>query len=300
MISMALPPWPFSPGPAQLGDLEDAVKTDQVGWQDLVLAVVVLVVAFVAAYAVGRAVERWLARPGSQSRAIAALAVRIVRWAIVIIGIALALSLVGLKFGWFTITLAFVAIGLIFVLKPQIESLSSAVALTVRPAFDIGDEIEVQEHVGEVIDITSRSTIIRRRDGRRVHIPNRAMLEETIVVWTTEQARRSTIDFKVREDVDLELVRERVLSAVGSLPSVSAEPAPRLLARGIDGGAVELEVRFWHASRIAEGNAAKDQVARATLGELRRLGVSTDVDTLTVDVRDQAAEPGPDTPGPTD
>ena len=284
--------WLGDLGPAQLGDLEDAIQTESVGWEDVVLAVVILAVAFLAAYAVGRVIERWLARPGSQSQAIAALAVRIARWTIVVIGVALALSLVGLDFGWLTITLAFFAIGLVFVLKPQIESLSSAVALTVRPAFGIGDEIEVEGHVGEVIDITSRSTIIRQRDGRRVHIPNRAMLEETLVVWTTERARRSAIDFRVPEDVDIERLEERVLAAVAECPAVGADPAPRMLARGLGDGAIQLEVRFWHESRIATGNAARNQVARATVAELRRVGVGTGVDSLVVDVRRDRARPG--------
>lgn len=284
------------PLPAQVGDLQGIVETEGVSGRDVVAALAVAGATALAAFLVGRLVHRAIGRPGTQSQAVAALAARIVRWAIILVGASWSLSLVGVNLGWFTLAviLLLVAVGLI--VRPQIESIGASVVLTTRPAYQIGDEIEVLDQRGEVVDVTSRSTVLRLRDGRRLHVPNTTMLTEPVIVSSTAQPRRSTLELAVEERSDIDALERLVLDALARLSEVLAEPPPRVLARGIRGGAVHLEVRFWHGSRIVEENRARDRAVRAIGAALTAAGIPSAMDQITIFPASAPDDPG--VPGP--
>lgn len=259
--------------PAQLGDLQGIVETRGVSGGDIVAGLAVAAVTGLAAFVIGRLVRRAIGRPGTQSQAVAALAARLVRWAIVLVGGSWSLSLVGVSLGWFTLAVVLLLVAVGLVVRPQIESLGASVVLTTRPAYTIGDEIEVLGRRGEVVDVTSRSTVLRLRDGGRFHVPNATMIAEPVVVSSTAQPRRTTLELAVAERTDVSAVEHAVLDALTAVAEVLAEPAPRVLARGIRGGAVHVEVRFWHGSRIAEENRARDRAVRAVCTALAAAGI---------------------------
>lgn len=65
-------------------------------------------------------------------------------------------------------------------IRPIVESFAISVVIASRPAFDVGDEIGVGGVVGEVLEITERSVVVRLRDGARVHIPNGEVMSERV------------------------------------------------------------------------------------------------------------------------
>jgi small conductance mechanosensitive channel len=120
----------------------------------------------------GWATRKWLSRPGSPSAEVAALAARLARW-VIIIGTACVLSFVGVSIGWLATTVVAMLAVVFLIVRPQLEGLAAAVVVTTRPAFGVGDEVQVDKWRDEVVEVTSRSVVLRTRDGRRVHLPQR-------------------------------------------------------------------------------------------------------------------------------
>jgi small conductance mechanosensitive channel len=269
-----------------LGDLEGAIDTSGITWADIVAAVVVAVATIAVAWVAGRLTRRYLARPGTGSLQVAALGARAARWAVYFIGAAWSLSFLGASVSWFAITLALVGVLVVMIARPMLEKFAAGVALTTRPAFGVGDDVGIGDFKGTVLEITNRSTVLRLRDGRRVHIPNTDVVGETIVVYTTDQKRRTSVDVEVDGRHSVAEVEAVLLGALADTEAVAADPPPRIRARGF-GNAVSLSVRFWHESGLAAEGEALDQAVRAMSVALRGAGMALASESLVV-----AVEPG--------
>ncbi|MCB9802032.1 MAG: mechanosensitive ion channel [Pseudomonadales bacterium] len=57
----------------------------------------------------------------------------------------------------------------------------------------MGSEILYNSLKGEVIDMNARSIVMRTRDWKTVHIPNRTFVEQSFVLYTKSGRRRSSI-----------------------------------------------------------------------------------------------------------
>jgi small conductance mechanosensitive channel len=255
-----------------LSDLEGALDTSSVSGTDVVAALVVAVATVAVALLVGRFTHRYLTRPGTHSLQIAALGARVARWIVIFIGGAWSLSFLGASANWFAITLALVGVLVVLIARPMLEKFAAGVALTTRPAFGVGDDIGVKDYKGTVLEITGRSTVLRLRDGRRVHIPNTDVVGETIIVYTTDQRRRTSVDFEIDGRHAVADVEAVLLDALAGAEAVASNPPPKVRARGF-GNAVSLSVRFWHESTLAAEGEALDQAVRAMSVALRDAGM---------------------------
>lgn len=267
-----------------VSDVQGVIDTSQVSTTDVVVAAAVAVGTVLVAWLVGRVTRRYLSRPGTSSLQLAALGARASRWLVVFVGFSWAASFVGADASWFTITVALVAVLAVLVTRPLLENFAAGVALTSRPAFGIGDDVGIKEFEGTVLEITGRSTVLRLRDGRRVHIPNTDVVDETIVVYTTDQKRRTSVEFEIEGSHTVAEVERVILNGLANTRAVASDPPPRVRARGF-GDAVILSVRFWHDSALGDEAEALDQAMRSMSAALREAGMTLAPRSLAVDLR---------------
>lgn len=253
--------------------LDQALTGQDLTNTDFAAALGVFVIGTLVAYLVGRGASAYFGRPQRRSQQVAKLLARLMRWCIQIIAVVWTLSILGLGLGWLTIIVGLVAVAVVLAAKPLAENLAASWVLVSRPAFAIGDEVEIEEYRGEIIEITERSTILRLRDGRRVHIPNTEVVQQIVVVYTTDQARRTSLNVTVHHKTDIDEAERVILAALAGQPAILADPAPNVRARDLTYG-VRLSVRFWHDSRISEGNRAQDQAVRAIKTAFSRNGIA--------------------------
>lgn len=175
---------------------------------DVIVALVVLGGGVLLSWLLGRALRSALGRPGGPNEQVEKLIGRVVQWGVIAVAVAWSLSILGMEVGWFSlfVLLALVIVG--FSLKPLVDSFAVSVLIASRPAFSVGDEICVDDVLGEVIEITERSVVLRERDGTRVHVPNVTVLSKTVTVYSTESDRRSTVDVKLAAGTDVEHARK--------------------------------------------------------------------------------------------
>jgi small-conductance mechanosensitive channel len=253
-----------------IDQLDEAFTGQPVTAADVVAAVIVLFASFACAWLIGRMLRRYFGRPGRQSDQMAKLLGRVGQWGVAALGLGWALSIVGLDIGGvsFFILASLLIAGL--AIRPIAESFAISVAIASRPAFGVGDEIGVEGVVGEVLEITERSVVVRRRDGARVHIPNADMISERVTVFSTDAERRSTIDVKLDYHTDIDTadhVIRAALSDVDGLIRIGSIRATSL------NGCVQLSIRFWHESSIDAANQTADAVVRAVHTAFGKAGI---------------------------
>ncbi|MGI9603114.1 MAG: mechanosensitive ion channel family protein [Acidimicrobiales bacterium] len=252
------------------GSIDEALAGEQLDGESLLAAGAVLVVGFFVAWLIGRWRRQRLARYKDHTRQLVGLTLRVSQVLVLAVSVGWALTTLGADIGWLTVVLLAFGVIAVLALRPIIEGMGASAALVTRPAFSVGDEIAVDDLVGEVLEITNRSTVLRLRDARRVHIPNVNMLSKTVTVYTVDQLRRSDVDVAIGFGNDIDHVEEVLRAALSELDTI--ERVGSMRARSIGLG-VQLSVRFWHPSSIQEGNEAIDDAVRTIVATLEREGI---------------------------
>jgi small-conductance mechanosensitive channel len=234
-------------------------------------AAITLVLAIIVAFLVDRLVigrgTRVAARmtDGGVSRA-AHTRLRVVRRlvfvAILVIGIALALSQFGQIKRLATGILASSAVlGLVigFAARQSLGNMVAGVMLAVTQPIRIGDRVTFEETTGRVDDITLTYTYIDPGDGRLVVVPNESIVSGTVFNHSTgDRAAPVTVSAWVPVAADLERA-EQALKEAGADSVRVAEWTP-------DGLRLEVKVATERdRTRVGDEEAALRERAQAAL-----------------------------------
>ncbi len=173
----------------------------------LVAATPLLVIAFaivlLAAW-IGRGLSRrmrWMARVHSNNPYMEALLRRTVQGAITLIGILVALDLLGASSLVGAVLGSAGVIGLVlgFAFKDIAENYIAGILLSLRRPFAPGDHVVVDRvHEGKVVALTSRTTLLMTLDGNQVALPNALVFRSVVLNYSENPKRR--FDFIVPLD----------------------------------------------------------------------------------------------------
>jgi small conductance mechanosensitive channel len=237
------------------------------------LAAVVLITSIFVARYVRRRLRRQLTAYDGVDKNAGSMVSRLAGWAVVLVGLILGLSILGVDMVPVTIILILIAAFLFLSARSLIENWGAGLILQARGPYRIGDRIESNGYVGYVEQTNLRSVIIREGDGRIVHIPNADVLKNPLVNRTGHEGRRrSAIEFKVAYDTDLPSSMQLLTQAASTVDGVQAEPTPTAWIISLDDSAVVLELRFWHDH--ADRHRVRSDVAEESLKRLTGAGVS--------------------------
>jgi small-conductance mechanosensitive channel len=267
--------------------IEQAVDTAGVTGWDVFAGLLVLVLTWPVALAVGRITKRAIRRVPGVPEYVLNLAKRGAQILTSIVGVAISMSLFGVNVGWFTVTVALVLILAVLMLRPLIENLAGGLLLQTRPSFRIGDEIETKGVRGEVTEINARTTVIQTRDWEVVHIPNDDVLSEVITVLTALERRRSTIELEIEYGADIAETTRLLVEAASGVDGVHADPPSHIRARGFGTGTYILSLRWWHDPDSSSAGRTLDGVVRAVKRVLDEAGIALPSPELIVRQPDQ-------------
>ena len=243
------------------------------GW-DLLAALLVIVVSVPVARLIAAAIRRAFNRAGMVSNDAAADVGRVAKWLVYLIGVAIALSIVGVNIGFLSVLFAFTLILGALAVKPMIENSASGILLLSRPEFSIGDQIRTTEFRGIVEEISSRTTRLRRDDGVVVFVSNNQVLGNPITVYTASDSRKGSFDIRISARVDLDEVTSVVMDAVTSVDDVVADPPPAVQAAAVTDDAITLTISYWYPTTFQTGSSVTDGVIRATMAALQQADIA--------------------------
>jgi small conductance mechanosensitive channel len=240
---------------------------------NLILAVAAIGVSIVVARYVRRAIRRKLAGYEDVDQYAGATIGRVAGWSIVLLGVILALSIMGVDM----VPVALILIlGLAFLIlsgKSLIENWAAGLVLQARAPYRPGDRIETGGFVGDVELTNIRSVVLRQGDGQVVHVPNIDVLRKPLVNRTGDDAgRRSSLNFGVAYGSSVNEVERILKEAAASVEGVREHPAPSAWISSMGDTTIIMELRFWtdYAARFTVPSAVADE----TLSRLDASGVS--------------------------
>lgn len=214
------------------------------------------------AFPVGRIVQRVVRRgfrkvPDVPTILIADIG-RFAKWSVYLVAVAIALGLVGVDIGW--------------------------IVLTIRPAFTLGDQIEVLGQRGTVTEIGTHSTVLKSVDGIESHLPNNTIIGQTINVYTAFDARRSEFKVSIASGTDLASALQAITKGVASAKGVVSDPAPETLATDFEQDALIVTARFWYSSSEISDSSVKAAVIESVDQALNEAGIVPGGPTTGIDI----------------
>jgi small-conductance mechanosensitive channel len=228
-------------------------------------ALALLALTMVFASLVGRWLRRMIAARGDVQQA--ALVARLVAWAIVALGFAGALEEMGFKLnvvlgaaGVFTVAIGFAA-------QTTLANLISGFFLFGERPFRVGDTLEVDGLIGEVLSVDMMSTTLRTGDNRFVRIPNELVLKTKIINHTRFPLRRLEMTVAISHHEDFEKVRAVLLEIADRTEHCLSEPAPSVFVSSLGETSAQVQLWFWarteNLQKLKEAVTAEIQAALA-------------------------------------
>lgn len=212
----------------------------------IIIAIVVIIVFFILAGIAGRTLKRNLLKRMSDQLLPAFLA-KIFRWIIVLVGIFIAVNVLG--FGGLASGLiaGLGASALIvgFAFKDIGENFLAGMILAFNRPFDIGDVIVSQDFMGTVAGVDMRMTTIKTFDGNDVFIPNAMIIKNPLVNYNRAPTRRHEFVVGVEYSSDLGKAVEAIQSVLNANSEVMDDPRPDVLLDEFGASSINIIVRFW-------------------------------------------------------
>lgn len=188
-----------------------------------------LFLVWLAGHYLRRAFDRYAATRESTLRPAIYTVSRITYYLLVVTGLLVALSLLGIPMSRFAVFAGAIGVGLGFGLQAIFSNFISGLILLFDGSLKVGDFVELESGVtGEVSDINIRATRITTNDNIEILVPNSEFVTGRVVNWTHQEAsRRMRISFGVAYGSDKETVRKAALEAAAEVPATLTTDGPR-------------------------------------------------------------------------
>jgi small-conductance mechanosensitive channel len=166
-------------------------------------------------------------------------------YAIVVAGLAIALSVMGIDLTALTVIIGGLSVGLGFGLQELINNFVSGFILLSERSLAPGDVIEVDGAIGTVQKIGLRTMQIVTPDDVELIIPNGHLLGSTVMSYTHNSPEmRVHIGVSAAADHSPREVQATLIEAAQH-PEVLAAPAPAALLAELEGDTIRYDLEFW-------------------------------------------------------
>ncbi|MBB1087841.1 mechanosensitive ion channel [Lysobacter sp. SG-8] len=167
-------------------------------------------------------------------------------YALLLVGLLVALSAAGFKVGQLTFIFGALGVGIGFGLQTVVNNFVSGLILMFERPIQPGDVVDIGTTSGNVREIGMRATTIKTFEGADVVVPNGSLLSENLTNWTLrDMFRRIEVKFGVAYGADPEQVIELIMGVLASEPGVSTHPEPRVFFMEFGASSLDFSARAW-------------------------------------------------------
>jgi small-conductance mechanosensitive channel len=211
----------------------------------LLFGAAVVLVALVLANLFGFWTQRLLRARGAEQGAQFAIA-KIVRYAVITIGLIAGFDTMGVRFDALIAASAVVAVGIGFGLQNIAQNFISGLILLIERPVRHGDFVRVGETLGTVEDIGLRATHIVSRDQVTIIVPNSALVGAEVINHS-----RPTTNLRIRIAVgvgygtDTDHVKSVLLDVAKNDARVLNEPPPEVRLEDFGESALNFALLCW-------------------------------------------------------
>jgi small-conductance mechanosensitive channel/uncharacterized membrane protein len=192
---------------------------------------------------------------------------RLLHYFLVVVGLLMALSLLGVRLESFLVLGGALGVGIGFGLQHVANNFISGLILLFERPIKVGDTVVVEKEWGRVKRIGLRSTVIETFDRSELIVPNAQLVSSTVINWTlSNPMARIRIRIGVAYGTDLAKALSLLVEAAKANPKVLEDPSPNALITGFGDSSMDLELHAW-VGDIKERLLAQSEICK----EIERL-----------------------------
>ena len=195
---------------------------------------------------VQKIIERALEKSHLQiSELLRRMVVSIVRNLIIILGVLIALSQLGISLGPLLAGLGVAGFVIGFALQDSLSNFAAGMMILIYRPFDVGDLIEAGGVSGKVSKMSLVNTTILTLDNQTIVVPNNKIWGDVVKNVTAQTMRRVDMMFGISYSDDIPKTEKVLQEIVDSHEKVLAEPAPIVRLHELADSSVNFVVRPW-------------------------------------------------------
>lgn len=197
----------------------------------------------------------------------------ILRYLLILIGVMIAFSAVGIgwsKMQWLAAALTF---GLAFGLQEIFANFISGLILLMERPMRVGDIVTVGDVSGTVTRIRMRATTILDFARKELVVPNKEFITGRIVNWTlSDPVLRLDLNVGIAYGSDIAKARRTLMKIARANKNVLDDPSPQVVFMGFGDSTLNFQLRLFlpHVDRRVE---TMDTVHEAIDREFRKAGI---------------------------
>jgi potassium efflux system protein len=170
----------------------------------------------------------------------------LIHYALVFVGVLLALAVLGIDLTQITIMLGALGVGIGFGLQQVVNNLVCGIILLVERPIRVGDYIEHGNQWAEVKKIGLRATRVLTFDRADIWIPNGDLITREVINWTfSDRFARLKLPVGVAYGTDTDQVLKILMEVANEDKAVVQYPAPYAFFNGFGDSSLNFELRVY-------------------------------------------------------
>ncbi len=194
----------------------------------------------------------------------------IFRYVIGVVGLVIAASMAGLRWGSIQWLVAAMTVGLGFGLQEIFANFVSGLIILFERPIRLGDTVTIGDTVGTVSKLRVRATTITDWDRKELIVPNKEFISNRLVNWTlSDQILRVVLRVGIAYGSDTERAEKVLLDIAKKQPLVLSDPPPKVIFTGFGDSSLDFELRLyisgighyldvWHGMNMAIDKAFRE------------------------------------------
>jgi small conductance mechanosensitive channel len=211
----------------------------------LLLAALILFLFWIGYRATRASLRQIMRRAHFDQSLIELLIDNLYRSALVVVAIVVAAGQVGINILPAIAGIGVVGVALGFAAQDSVANMISGFLIFWDKPFRVGDYVSVQEQYGRVTEITLRTTRIRTPSNSYVVIPNRKMIETTLINHSKNGGMRVEVPVTIESGESIQRARDVLLAAARRVEGVVPSPEADVVVKALGPIGSELVVRVW-------------------------------------------------------
>jgi potassium-dependent mechanosensitive channel len=212
----------------------------------IILAIIGLAAGLFIAKTFARIIKIHLGRRFSVDTARAAFLEKVLYYFLLALVVLTTLNWLRIPLTAFAFLGGAIAIGIGFGAQTLMNNFISGLILLAEQKIKIGDLIDVDGHLGRVINLGTRCSRVRKFDGVDVLVPNSYLLEKNVINWTlSDPHHRYDFVIGVSYGTPTELVISTLSEALGAQSEVLKDPAASVVFEAFGDNALTFHLYYW-------------------------------------------------------
>jgi small-conductance mechanosensitive channel len=190
--------------------------------------------------------------------------VRLMHYALVLVGFLIALSALGFELKNVTIIGGALGVGIGFGMQAIVSNFVSGLILLFERPIKVGDVIQLSDgQQGRVLNLGLRATTVQTFDRAEIVVPNADLIANQVTNWTLgDRGMRLSIPVGAAYGSDVETVMRELLAAAMENDRVLKDPRPVVLFLNFGDSSLDFQLRVWIADfgdrRIIQSDLIRD------------------------------------------